>query len=556
MQWFGSFINTIKDGVNKLLSPITQILTSDTTAYASGQFLEGFKAIITFPITMLKMPFNKDSRKLAVDTLKYNFLYYMFPIVAYYGYARAPIQSALEATVGDYIYVADVAMSVALFRSATNAYFYNVFTNINASMIEINPNTNAPDTECTDLQCEGSKHIRGSLMSPFYYIGKTLSSTVLSRVPVVGWFFTLWMKPLALGEGLVEYKITDKCNDHRQLYFAQNNMSSFGMGIAALVSIQGVVLLTTYYTGVSGLWLEDAVFNLMFPFMIFHLHNQPMPHQIKPGMHIDFFYPVRASINKSFEYAGNQIIPRIMNAEQDGNVLEYLNKVWSSLPFKFTRNVILYPSVNNGLNSMVESGPINHLLLMKKKDLREYVSYVKFAVDNSTAINIFLNACKWVPYVAPKDHIAFIMKVLTSDKQQTRNLLSGLSRLIDHAENPQTVITKIHGKPLKVQQLDQSYWGPEGKKNAILTNFEMINDAKLEDDWHEVLTSPPPIPKFLALESKLKEDIRKQKALNDSMAPRVVDVTDEVDAKPKPLFTIIDDYDPSRNKGYLKLKKL
>ena len=74
-------INKVKSVATTVWGAVTSELVVDAAKYCTGQFVEGFKSIATFPFTIAKMPFTENGRQLIKETTKYNFIYYCLPAI-------------------------------------------------------------------------------------------------------------------------------------------------------------------------------------------------------------------------------------------------------------------------------------------------------------------------------------------------------------------------------------------------------------------------------------------------------------------------------------------
>lgn len=404
----------------------TQPAISGPLQYSSSQLLEGVKTITTLPFTVLQMPFHSASRKLGWHITKYNVAYYLLPILAYYSQFRAP----LETVIGEGVVAADLAVNLLFMRSCVNAYLLNTFNSINASSIKMNE-INEVLPECN---CRESLHVKATLMSPAYYLSKIHSLSLFSYLPGIGPLFSA-LKPLAYGESLAESKLGGLCHDHRNEYLAQHTIYSLGLGLGAMACTKLTAYSLSAYTGVTSFWLEDAVFNFLFPLMVFHMSNQAYSPHISSGPNLDVFYYARDFVKRLSEKSAQEIVPRLMQANEDGPILDYLKSVWDSNPLHAMRTLLLYPKFQKDLKTFVEMDPVRLLIDENGPLLAEKIALIHQLLDNAPYVRTGIDLYEWLPFVPAMEHKKFIIRLLTQEPEKTRRVIQTVSDLLVHAQD-------------------------------------------------------------------------------------------------------------------------
>lgn len=467
----------LRRSTHTLQTTFGSIMSSEATQFHVTQFVEGFKTVINFPFTMLKMPFSTHPRRLAGHIVRYNFLYYALPVLGYYGYARQLLENTLAGTGGNHILAADLLMNAVFLRAAANAYLTNVFNNINASSIHLEDTAAStlhhPETE--HCSCKESLHLRGKLMSPLYYIGKILTPEVLGSTPMVGFLVKLILKPLAYGECLAEVKLDQLCNNHRNDFFSKHTTATLGMGVAAVLSTQFASVLAYYLTGVSSPWLKDALFNLLFPFILFHVHNTALSQEIKAGKDFDVFFATREMINATIKRLSEIIIPLLNTPQQENTLLEKLKTMLYSNPGILER-IVLNNKLFHHPESLVEFGPLNLLLEVNQQDIIDSLNKVDMVTDNPNLVKGALSIYASLPFVPPKEVTRFIVDLLTKDPGITKKVTAEVRRLLQHA-----------------QQFDPAKDFDERRKvfSSSLLNKNGTLDTQIHEDYAAATPSPP-----------------------------------------------------------------
>lgn len=393
------------------------------------QFIEGFKAVATFPFTALKMPFYSNTQSLIGHTLKYNVLQYTLPLVIYYGVIRRLIEDE-SGEIAPYLVVVDLCANAIFVRAMVNAYAMNVFNNVNATTMRFPGSDeikNLPSCECPD-----SKKLRATFMSPVYYAGKMIVPSLLSKIPIYGPIFEYTLKPLAIGENLAEVNLSELCTEDRVAYFSTHNMSSYGMGIGAMIALKTTTGIIYYFTGINGFFLEDGILCTLMPFMLFHMNTSRFPDEIRRGAAFETFYPIRKMVNAGVARASQSIIPRMQIADENGNVLEYLNRVWKSRPIRFTRDWVLDPKLHRDFQTLAELGPINLLVKENYRVIQEKLRLIDLVLQYPGTVENGLWLYNFLPFVPPKDHVAFIVSVLTKNTALTAKYLAFARRWLGY----------------------------------------------------------------------------------------------------------------------------
>lgn len=345
----------IKTGISQFCHwTANKALANETVNFQATQFIEGIKTVATFPFTSAKMMFSKPSRTLATHVLEYNVLYYLLPVIGYHGFLREHIKILLDNTCGDYIFYVDVLANVVFTRSLINAYTVNIFNNINASSIAL---PYSPSSVTLSCSCKESQHIKAAIMSPVYYLTKMAVFAPLEYLPYVGPMVSYTLKPLAWGEALNEVNLSSLCHDHRVRYFATHNAAHYGMGIAVLASTQAASTILTYYTGASGFFVQDAIFNALYPFMIFHVHNQCFENTFLEDNPKDIFKPLRYQVAQGLNLGKTFIatLPKTKN-----NLLEKL--LWLIRQSRL-RPIVFYPSLGQTPKELVTFPPFQWFIM-------------------------------------------------------------------------------------------------------------------------------------------------------------------------------------------------
>lgn len=463
---------------------LDRLLVNETTQFHATQFIEGFKMVVNFPFSMLKTPLYEQPRTLMAHVGQYNGLYYLLPVVSYQAFIRQFIVKALGEPYSNYMIGVDLLVDALFFRALTNAYVSNIFNNINAasiSMTSVDIDANKPKCLCRE-----SLHVRGAVMSPVYYLGKVATSLVLGRLPKVGFIFDYTLKPLAWGESLAEVNLSGLCNDHRISYFSTHNTSNYGIGMAVLATVKTTTGVIYYFTGIHGFFLEDAIFNFLFPFMINHMRNTEASRELQEETSIDLFYPVRETINHSLARIAGVIIPRLMLAEKDNQVAQYLKSVVTSKPLEACQAVLFYRHIRTNPEEIIKFSPLNFLLKMNFVAIEQKLNTIELVITYPQTVKGALSIYGLLPFVPPKEHTAFVVDLLTKDVEQTKELVKYFRNLLHRAmrykpnRKPASRVTQFI--PMKEIDLQASYMSPQSShppSNPLqVEDFEMIDSGR------------------------------------------------------------------------------
>lgn len=400
-------------------------LSNETVNFHAMQFIEGVKTISTFPLTASKMIFHKPSRKLAAHILEYNLLYYVLPVVSYHGFLRYQIESILESTCGDYIFYVDLLASAVFTRALINAYAVNIFNNINAGSTTLPQAPTGIELSCS---CKESLHLKAQIMSPIYYLTKMAIFTPLEYIPYVGSIISYTLKPLAWGEALNEGNISGLCHDHQAEYCATHNAGHYGMGMVVVASTGIANAIVTHYTGVSGFFIQDAIFNTLYPFMIFHSHNlQFETNLISDDNPKDISKPIRWIVNQGQELGKSYIASLKLH---DSNLLGKISNFTRKLRL---RNIALYPSFGQTPKELMTFPPLNMLLQNNHQAIRNKLDTVQFVTEHPDLVGNFLFFYQWLPLLPPKNHARVIVSIMTNNIETTKAIVENAKCLVEHA---------------------------------------------------------------------------------------------------------------------------
>ncbi len=485
----------VSEGISRFCHwSVNTALSNETVNFHAMQFIEGVKTISTFPLTASKMIFHKPSRKLAAHILEYNLLYYVLPVVSYHGFLRYQIENILESTCGDYIFYVDLFASAVFTRALINAYAVNIFNNINAGSTTLPQAPTGIELSCS---CKESQHLKAQIMSPIYYLTKMAVFTPLECIPYVGPVIRYTLKPLAWGEALNEGNISGLCHDHRIEYCATRNAGHYGMGMAVVASTAVANAIVTYYTGVSGFFMQDAIFNTLYPFMIFHSHNlQFETNLISDETPKDISKPIRWIVNQGQELGKSYIASLKPN---DNNLLGKISDITQKLRL---RNIALYPSFGKTPKELVKFPPLNMLLRKNHQAISNKLDTIQFVTEHPDLVANFLFFYQWLPLLPPKNHTRVIVSIMTNNIETTMALVENAKRLIKHAisddlnaDRPARVKCYTH-KPAEQRVIEDYLEPPQKKAEEILNDFHDITHTppsaemlKIMGDFHEVSPS-------------------------------------------------------------------
>jgi hypothetical protein len=504
----------VKTGVSEFCHWTTdKALSNETIIFQATQFIEGFKTVATFPFTSAKMIFDKPSRTLAAHVLQYNVLYYMVPVVAYNGFLREHVKTLLANTCGDYIFYMDLLANAVFTRALINAYAVNIFNNMNASSIAL-PNT--PSSITLSCSCKESRHMKGALMSPVYYLSKVAVLTPLEHMPYIGPVIRYTLKPLAWGEALNEVNLSSLCHDHRAEYFATHNPAHYGMGMAVLASTQIASTAMTYYTGASGFFIQDAIFNALYPFVIFHVHNQQFGNVFIADTPKDIFRPLRHQVEQSLLFDKDYMATL---KQTDNSLLEQLLLITRKLKL---RDALIYRSLGQTPEQLVTFPPLRMLLNNNQFAIQEKLDAIKMVTDHPNVIGNFLFLYQWLPLLPAKEHTRIMVDIMTDNMDITTTLLAHAQRLVRHAESynenaelpaqvrfysregPNSMkIEEYIAEPAHTNNLEEEYIDKPDHTNSstnseietLSARIEKIQLEPIADDWEFV--SAPSSPSIL-----------------------------------------------------------
>lgn len=317
---------------------------------------------------------------------------------------------------------------------------------------------NMPSCECPE-----SKKLRGSLMSPAYYAGKIILPSLLSKIPFYGSIFEYTLKPLAIGENLAEVNLGEMCTEDRVIYFSTHNMSSYGMGVGAMIALKTTTGIIYYFTGVNGFFLEDAILCTLMPFMLFHMNTSRFPDEIRSEAVFETFYPIRKMVDAGVARAAHSIIPRMKVADENGRVLEYLTRIWKSRPVRFTRHWVLDRKLHRDFQTFGELGPINLLIKENYELIQEKLKLIDLVLQYPGTVENGLWLYNLLPFLPPKDHVAIIVSILTKNTAVTRKYLALLREWLDHAHeyDPRYPGGFKITHPMRVHELLDSYYATD-----------------------------------------------------------------------------------------------
>jgi len=473
-----------KEGVSKLCHwSVNTALSNDTVNFHAMQFIEGIKTVSTFPLTASKMLFHQPSRQLAAHILEYNLLYYVLPVISYHVFLRYQIEALLESTCGDYIFYVDLLANAVFTRALINAYAANIFNNINSGSTIL---PQAPTGIALSCPCKESLHLKAQIMSPVYYLTKMAIFTPLEYVPYVGPVIRYTLKPLAYGEALNEGNISGLCHDHRIEYNATHNAGHYGMGVAVVASTTAANAIVTYYTGVSGFFIQDAVFNMLYPFMIFHSHNlQFETHLISDNAPKDISKPIRWIVHQGQELGKSYIASLKPN---DNSLLARVSLVAQKLRL---RNLTLYPSFGKNPKELATFPPLKMLIKNNHETINNKLDTIQFVTQHPDLVENFLFFYQWLPLLPPKNHARVIVSIMTNNLETTKTLVENAKKLIKHAmlHNPditESARIKHYTRTPPAQRLIENYQEPAHTPpkttEEIIDEFYDIIPNKIEDN--------------------------------------------------------------------------
>lgn len=489
------FVTDVKVGISQLCHwTASKVLSNETVNFQASQFIEGLKTVTTFPFTTAKMIFDPPSRRLAAHVLEYNFLYYILPVLGYHGFLREHMKTLLSNTCGDYIFYVDILANAVFTRSLINAYAINIFNNMNASSIEL---PYSPASVTLNCSCKESQHIKAAIMSPIYYLTKMAIFAPLEYVPYVGTTIRYTLKPLAWGEALNEVNLSSLCHDHRAAYFATHNAAHYGMGIAVLASTQFASSIVTYYTGVSGFFIQDAIFNALYPFMIFHVHNQCFENIFLEDTPKDIFKLLRHKVEQGLTI-GKAFITTL--PKSDNNLVESLLVLTQKLKL---RQTLLYPSLGKTPKQLVTFPPLHMLLRNNRQAILEKLETVEMVTTYPDLVKNFLFLYQWFPLLPPKEHARIIVGIMADNMEITTRLLAHAKCLIAHVEShdvqpDEAVRVRRYIREEPRNMMIESYMAPgcthavsqDSEDDELIATFHPVSVSSSDDDNWELIPSP------------------------------------------------------------------
>lgn len=473
----------------------TDLLFNETTRDATSRFAAGFRTVINFPFTVVKMPFRANSRELMGHVIQYNALYYLTPVIIYHAYLRDVLISMLDDSSGNASLIVDMVANAVFLRALTNAYAANVFNNVNATSSQVNPLAQQDLIQC---DCPDSRHIRRALISPAYYLGKVLTPTILGQIPKFGFIFNVTLKPLAWGECLAESQMPDLCHDHAIEFLAQHNLTNYGLGIGVLASTKIASKIVSHFTGVSGFFVEDAVFNLLFPLITYHVyvtrhHKQRLiidkirERGVDNTDPIDIFYPVRDMIDNGIKRFSGQLIERLMTADQKGNLLPYLQSLTQSKTTLFLERLFFYQHLRTDPKRLIKYPPLNLLIRLNKDATKSKLQLLQSVAHHPDLVLSLLDVYHTLPMLPPKAHLRQIVALIKQYPQETIEYTTYLQQLIVLACEiplPEPFIRRhVHGP---INMMD-SYYGPSPQAQIP----QRDKDSSLDQEHYKRQTQGP-----------------------------------------------------------------
>lgn len=435
------------------------ILSSDPVTryiqFHGEQFTEGLQGVGTFPFRLLKMPFRQQTATFGYHVLKYNVVYYLAPTIGYYCFLRQALKDAFEEDNAIPIELLDVIISMAFARAALNNYITSVFINANASSLKIAEKEHEKRHAC---DCPEGKRIEASLLSPLDNLLKKAGPIAAYHIPYIGPLIYYTLEPLAIGEELATLiHLSEACREHRKTYLAQHNSYHLGLGAAILFYVNACSYTLYYITGGYHPFISDALFQSIYPLIIFHYNNTAISPDVKPS---DTPFNCFKYIWEASEDLVKTAPDYFPAKTKGGSLLNQLRNVWFSSAMRLIKKMMLYPQFRHAPKELVLFEPLQLLIKNNNKLIQDKLDTIRMVRDNPQLIQYALAFYSLLPLVPPKEHTRFVVKILAGNLEYTEYYLRFAKQLIEFANNPSpgiiepTFDTSLSSKP---KQLEESF---------------------------------------------------------------------------------------------------
>ncbi len=357
MPWMERVQNNLVSGWNLIKTSATQVAAAATLAFKSAAVRQSIYENVSYAWDGFKQKFrltkissaiisSNTIRKIYRQALIENIIYYagsvllfenvVKPVIFYVPYSEIPqVEESL-----------DMLAKIFFMRIAIKMFAYNTVYNIclnNAVVGSLDTNQKLKGCDCQTIE-----KIKANLASPFYFTGNLVTAGLIGLIPGVGKYPASFLKTLAYGQCLVEYRYSElgMCTSHRDEVIQANNAYCFGLGLSLFGVTQFFYCVTSNMTGTESDFIYDAIFSYIFQYyiLIALLQTEPLPGK-KEGIH--FFKYSRVVVDTALTDSLSWIIPRLSNENKRGYYREKFELITEFVLVKGVTQVL----IDNNLKS-------------------------------------------------------------------------------------------------------------------------------------------------------------------------------------------------------------
>lgn len=187
------------------------------------------------------------------------------------------LESSFHSTVSIIVYTSMILMLV-------HRLFENAIINSSMNKFVIEENPSAAQYHIPTQQTGIVTSTTAGLFTNVNTLSRMITINLLmKKIP----YITPVIKAYVYGESVVEvpFNVVGASTEQRAAELAKHKMYSLGMGASLFLTIEGLSFLVSHYVGVEGFFINDALFNFIYPYFVgsILLRDRPMP-GTEPGI--------------------------------------------------------------------------------------------------------------------------------------------------------------------------------------------------------------------------------------------------------------------------------
>lgn len=373
------------------ISSIHSVITQSKFLNNNLNYLwEGFRQPLRLIHLNNVLNSSAQSKEVLMQSLKDNFICYAGPIILFEGVIKPIIHTlpygddeTLENSMQMISHVIFMRIAIKLFINNTS---YNLCISHTAEDVI---QKNLQGCECGTID-----KVKANLASPFYFVGNLSSAGVIGLIPGIGKYPSIFLKTLAYGQTLTEYKYAaiGTCTSHRLNLLTANNAYCFGVGASLFFTSEVFYLLLTSVLNFKNAFVYDAIFSFLFQYYILMamVNEYPLPDQQKG---FDFFCYSRLLTERALVDTTNWLIPKLGNAKKRNEYNAILQKI-----FRFFT-----------LKEFVKNPAISLLISLKHENVKKTLDKIVQAQGYP------LWLMDYVPYYIASEKTLMIVKLLSEE---------------------------------------------------------------------------------------------------------------------------------------------